>query len=315
MLKINYSMDLQKDFTSEIIELRADNEGEVIAVLLSSKFNVGKRKSVLYIHGYVDYFFHPHLCEEFHKNEFDFYALDLRKYGRSLLPHQTPNYCENIEEYYEELDLAIDLISKQSASVYLLGHSTGGLLTASYMNNGTLKDKISGLILNSPFLDMTHPSFQTKLAYKASKVITLFKPNAKIEGVLSPIYAKSVHKDFYGEWDFNLDWKPISGFSTYLKWYRAIVNAQNALRKSNIQVPVLLLHSNESFEPKSYTEKVKQADTVLNVNDMIRIGPSLGNSVTLIGIKGGMHDLFLSAIEVRKTVFRELFVWIDIINK
>lgn len=307
-------MDLKNDFSQDILKLKADNEGDVIAVLLNSRFNIGNRRSVLYIHGYVDYFFHPHLCEEFHKNEFDFYALDLRKYGRSILPHQTPNFCQNIEEYYEEINMAIERISKQSSSVYLFGHSTGGLLLSCYMNNGALKGKISGLILNSPFLDMTHPSYQTRLAYKASKLITWFKPDAKIEGVLSPIYAKSVHKDFYGEWDFNLNWKPIKGFSTYLKWYRAIVKAQRSLVKSNIEVPVLLMHSNESFQPKAYDEKVMKTDTVLNIDDMIRIGPSLGKSVTLIGIKDGMHDLFLSTKEVRKTSFRELFVWLDIVN-
>jgi alpha-beta hydrolase superfamily lysophospholipase len=35
------------------------------------------RKSVLYLHGYNDYFFHTHV-EKFNENNFDFYALDLR---------------------------------------------------------------------------------------------------------------------------------------------------------------------------------------------------------------------------------------------
>ena len=57
-------MDLNKDYTSQTIELRPDYEGEVNAVLISSNFNTGNRKSVLYIHGYIDYFFHPHLGEK-----------------------------------------------------------------------------------------------------------------------------------------------------------------------------------------------------------------------------------------------------------
>jgi len=149
------NMNLNTDFISTKIELDPDYEGEVIATLISSKLNKGDRKSVLYVHGYVDYFFHPHLCEEFHKNQFDFYALDLRKCGRSLLAHQKPNYCEDIEEYFEEITKSIDRIKENgSKSIYLLGHSTGGLTTSCYMNKGDRKEDIAALVLNSPFLDM-----------------------------------------------------------------------------------------------------------------------------------------------------------------
>ena len=105
-------MDLIKDYTSQTIKLTPDYEGEVTAVLTSSNFNAGNRKSVLYIHGYIDYFFHPHLGENFNENDFDFYALDLRKYGRSLLEHHHPNYCKNIEEYFEEISIALRQINE-----------------------------------------------------------------------------------------------------------------------------------------------------------------------------------------------------------
>lgn len=54
-------MDIVKDYTSETIKLTPDCGGEVTATLVSSKFNLGNRKSVLYLHGYVDYFFQAHL--------------------------------------------------------------------------------------------------------------------------------------------------------------------------------------------------------------------------------------------------------------
>ena len=50
-------MDLSKDYNREIITLKQDYEGEVIAVLVASNHNTGHRKSILYLHGYVDYFF------------------------------------------------------------------------------------------------------------------------------------------------------------------------------------------------------------------------------------------------------------------
>jgi alpha-beta hydrolase superfamily lysophospholipase len=304
-------MDLFKDFKSEIIKLPPDYEGEVIATLVSSKFNTGKRKSVLYIHGFVDYFFHPHLCEAFHNHGFDFYALDLRKCGRSILPHQRPDYCEDISEYYAEITSSIEIIKRdEPVSLYLLGHSTGGLIAACYMNSGEKRGEIKALILNSPFLDMPYSPFATRMMYTAAKAISKIYPDGKTKKGVSPVYSKSIHKDYYGEWDFNLDWKPINGFPMYYKWMIAIIDAQRSLKHSRIQVPVLLLHSSRSLKPKKHTPEVLQSDVVLNVEDMKEKGPKLGNDVTLVEIKDGQHDLFLSPENVRETAFTEMFNWL-----
>ena len=68
-------MNLETDYTYTTLALRPDYEGEVTAVLSASNLNTGKRKSILYLHGYIDYFFHPHLGEQSHAHDFDFYAL------------------------------------------------------------------------------------------------------------------------------------------------------------------------------------------------------------------------------------------------
>src|SRR5690554_7610758 len=142
------------NFTTQTILLKPDYEGEVTATLIASKANTGKRKSVLYIHGFIDYFFHEHLANEFSTNGYDFYALDLRKYGRSLMEHQHPNYCRSIEEYFEEISIVLRQIHEASKEkVVLLAHSTGGLITANYMNFGKEKNLVKTLVLNSPFFD------------------------------------------------------------------------------------------------------------------------------------------------------------------
>ena len=253
-------MNLETDFISTTIELPPDEDGEVIATLVSSKLNKENRKSVLYIHGYIDYFFHPHVCEVFHENSFDFYALDLRKYGRSLLPYQKPNYCESVEDYFEEISAAIHIIQqKGNGEIYLLGHSTGGLTASCYMNKGDKKEAITGLILNSPFFGMPQPKIITSFLYVATKLVASILPYAKVDKGPSSIYTKSIHKDYNGEWDFNLDWKPIDGFAMYFKWFIAIVEAQRSLKQSDINVPVLLLHASKSFKAK------KKIVTMLNL--------------------------------------------------
>ncbi len=307
-------MDLTKDYTSETIHLKPDYEGEVIAVLTSSNYNKGNRKSLLYLHGYVDYFFHSHLGEIFNAHNFDFYALDLRKHGRAILQHQHPNYCRDIEEYFEEISIAIREIKRKSKSLFLLAHSTGGLTASCYMNYGKEKHLIDGLILNSPFLDFNQSKIQKLLTVFFANTISKFSNYAKVEGVLSPAYGQSIHKDFYGEWDFNLDWKPIKGFLTYFKWLSAIARAQKSLRKSNIKVPVLILHSSNSIKTSEFSNKAMSNDIVLNVEDIKRVGKILGDNVTLLSIDNGQHDIFLSSKTVRENSFEKMFSWLSKTN-
>jgi alpha-beta hydrolase superfamily lysophospholipase len=308
-------MDLKNDYTSKTIKLNPDFEGEVIAVLTASNFNTGDRKSVLYLHGYVDYFFHPHLGENFNNNNFDFYALDLRKYGRSLLEHQHPNYCKDIEEYFEEISIAVREISSNSTALYILAHSTGGLIASSYMNYGKEKNLIEGLILNSPFLDFNQSKIAKLATYFVARVMSKVSNYAKVEGVLSPAYAQSIHKDYYGKWAFKLDWKPLKGFPTYFKWLVAIFSAQQKLKKSNIKVPILVMHSSGSLQISKFSKEAMSNDIVLDIKDIKRLGKRLGKEVTLCQVDNAQHDIFLSNIEVREAAFSKMFSWLINLKK
>lgn len=303
-------MNLATDFNQQTIALTPDYEGDVIATLLSSKHNTKNRKSILYIHGFIDYFFHPHVCQEFITKGYDFYAIDLRKYGRSILPHQRANYCKSINEYFEEITIAINQISKNSTGVYLLGHSTGGLIASAYMNSGVAKNKVSGIILNAPFLDLNQTNIEKKIMGFVAKTIAKISPYAKVNGALSPVYPKSIHKNFNGKWDFNLAWKPIKGFPTYFKWLVAIITAQQNLLQSNIQAPILLLHASKSIKTNKHSAQVMSADIVLDIEDMKRIGPKLGANVTLTAIKNAQHDVFLSSEKAQQDGFTAIFNWL-----
>ncbi|MGJ8660799.1 MAG: alpha/beta hydrolase [Bacteroidota bacterium] len=304
-------MDLQTDFKYDTLHLEKDYEGDVVATLISAKSNAGRKKAVLYLHGFIDYFFHPHVAKKFLENDFDFYALDLRKYGRALLPYQHPNYCKDLEEYFEEISIALRIIShNNSEDITLLGHSTGGLIACNYMNDGAERKLVKNLVLNSPFLNFNLP----KPVKKAGLVLAKFSSQAlqygKLEGALPPSYPESLHKDFHGEWEFNMAWKPIKGFPTFFKWLLAINRGQKKLKKSAINIPVLLLHSHQSKRIAKFNEQAHSADIVLNVEHMKSIGPKLGSNITLKEIQNGMHDLFLSPKEVREKAFSEMFGWL-----
>ena len=88
------------------IDLGTDDEGPVVATLIRRGAETPTRRAVLHVHGFADYFFHTEYAEWWTSRGYDFYALDLRKYGRSIRPHQTPNYVADLQEYYADLDLA-----------------------------------------------------------------------------------------------------------------------------------------------------------------------------------------------------------------
>lgn len=301
------------DFKYHTLNLEDDYEGKVTATLISSNCNNDNRIPVLYIHGFIDYFFHPHLAEEFHKHNYDFYALELRKYGHSLLSHQHPNYCKSITEYYEEISIAIQSIYRKcQIKIVLMGHSTGGLIVSLYMNNGREKNLVQSMILNSPFFELNMPFAIRKLLPILAKIAVVFNPYSKISNVISSVYGQSLHKDYYGEWDYNLQWKPLKGFPGYFAWLLAIVEAQKQIQnKSSIKVPVLVLFSSKSIFLPKYNSKAQVADTVLNVKHIASIGMKLGDKVTLKAIKNGLHDLFLSNLETRNFAFEVLFKWMS----
>lgn len=305
-------MNIETDFNFQTLQLADDYEGRVTATLIAAKANSGRKKAVLYLHGFIDYFFQAHVAEKFLEHDFDFFALDLRKYGRSILPHQHPNFCTDLSEYFEEISISLSQIyGEQKTEITLLGHSTGGLIAAAYMNDGTEKEKVKNIVLNSPFLDFYLSEPLKFIGLNVARLGSKILPYGKLNNGLPPSYPESIHKDYQGEWEFNLNWKPIQGFPTLFKWVLAIYNAQQNLHHSKIKVPVLLLHSHRSLKMTKFEEAAHSADIVLNVEHMKKIGPKLGENVTLIEIQNGMHDLFLSKKAVRENAFEELFQWLS----
>lgn len=299
------NFDQTHNFTINKLSSKDDYEGRVEATLISRLAANDSKKAILYVHGFVDYFFHNEFADWANSIGINFYAVDLRKYGRSLLPHQKPNNFKHYEEYFQDFDLAIDYIKgvDKNETLFLYGHSTGGLLTALYANNNRDNDLINGLILNSPFFDFNMPFLVKKLVPFISNIGKLF-PNISSPEKLKTGYAKSIHKDFKGEWNFNLDWKPIEGFGLNLGWINGIHTAQRELQTGlEIKCPVLVMYSSKSVVPGNYSEEMMTADSVLNVKDIAKFAKVIGIDVAEVVMEDGLHDLLLSRKDVRLKVY------------
>src|SRR4051812_45150830 len=162
------------------LPLGSDFEGEVVATLVKRLTPGGSRRAVLYVHGFVDYFFQTHLADFYVERGFDFYALDLRKYGRSLLPHQTPNFVRSLEEYFPELDEAVRIIRADHDVLLVNGHSTGGLITALWADRVNGQGLVDGLFLNSPFFDINAPAAVRRVGAGLVRVLSGPRPLAKL---------------------------------------------------------------------------------------------------------------------------------------
>ena len=312
-LNLTYVPDIAlPGFEATTLTFPDDYDGPVVATLVRRRADEPTPQAVLYIHGYTDYFFQAHLADAYNRHGYDFYALDLRKHGRSLLPGQHPNFCRDVREYDAEITAAIDRIEREGHTFLVLnGHSTGGLLAALYAHRGARRDKLNAVFLNSPFFAFNAPPAQ-KASLPLLALAGQVTPFRAVGGGVNSIYPKSIHKDYYGEWDFNLAWKPIEGFPAYYGWIGAIHRAQGAVRGGlSIRRPVLVMHSDCSAGGREWRELFRASDIVLNVEDMRQGAKRLGRHVTVVEIPGGVHDLVLSRRPVRDHVFAALFEWLD----
>ena len=306
---------LGEPFISQKISLSPDWEGERVASLISYSKSMPRRRAVLYIHGFIDYFFQTELAETIDNAGWDFFALDLQKYGRSLLPHQTPNYVRHLSDHKEELDAAIRILRNTGhEEIVLLGHSTGGLIASLWAESRQDDQElaIDGLILNSPWVDLNENWLLRKPGTALIKPIAGIIPDQTIS-FLDPTYARMLHTSGGGEWNFNLDWKPIEGFPVKLAWLNSVRTGQQRLAKGlNLNVPILLATAATSTDPKKKPEYAISTDSVLNVEHMHSLAHKLGGDVASARFDGGCHDLALSSVPVRNKYFKTLTQWLAI---
>lgn len=265
--------------------------------------------AVLYVHGFSDYFLQDEMARMFNDAGYDFYAVDLRKYGRSLMPGQRMFEVRDLHEYFPDIDAAVEIIhSAGLGRIVLLGHSTGGLTASLYMSEHP-SPLIRALILNSPFLDWNLPR-AARAALPLLSALGRRFPRIPVRQKPDPGYAETLAADLGGEWSYRKEWKPDVLPDVDAGWVRAIHTAQIALRRRQVNVPVLLMHSSDSVRPGDDRAKYARADAILNVGAIARYGRRLGPDVTEVVVDNGLHDLVLSPLPVRRLVYDEMLAWL-----
>lgn len=313
--------ELGADYEKRTIPLGVDPDGEgtIDATLVRRTPPRTVDASVLYVHGYSDYFFQKELADFFTERGFAFYALDLRKCGRSRRDGQTGHYVSNLALYDAELDRGLAIIREETGDkpVVLAAHSTGGLIVPLWLDRmnraagGVAAAGIVGLILNSPWFDLQGKPWMRTVGTRAIAAAAKFKPRSVIKVPPSDAYGTSLHVSGKGEWEFNTAFKPLAGFPVTYGWMTAIRRGHAKLHRGlDIGVPSLVLRSSRSWFARAWSPEVDEADAVLDVRQIAQWVGCLGDSVTSIPIPGARHDIFISKDEARKAAYDAVDGWL-----
>jgi alpha-beta hydrolase superfamily lysophospholipase len=317
--------DVLPGYWQRTIPLGTDpaGEGEIVATLVRRGEPAGARHAVLAVHGYTDYFFHTELADRFADRGFAFYALDLQKCGRSRRDGQTPHFITDLAHYDTELERALSVVREPGPTggrpkVLVYGHSSGGLIVPLWLDRLRRRDPaahagVGGLVLNSPFLDLHGPAVLRHSA-TAAVIAGLSRVRSKsvVRGPSEGGYGTTLHRDYHGEFDYNLLWKPLGGFPITLGWLHAIRRGQARLHRGlDVGVPNLILRSDHTVAETTDPESMQSGDAVLDVNQIAKWAGCIGNRTTIVPVPDAKHDVFLSLNHARRTAYRELDLWLD----
>jgi alpha-beta hydrolase superfamily lysophospholipase len=297
-----------------------DGEGDLVATLVRrGEPEPCTTRAVLVVHGFTDYFFHTELADHFAARGFAFYALDLHKCGRSWRDGQTPHFTTDLSRYDTELERALDVIGAASAvDVLVYGHSAGGLIVSLWLDRLrrrglTQRKRVTGLVLNSPWFDLQGPAIlRTPPAAAAIAALSRVRKRMVVRPPTEGGYGTTLHRDYAGEFDYDLRWKPVGGFPVTFGWIHAIRRGHAALHRGlDVGVPNLILRSDRSVREVSDPDLIQRGDAVLDVAQIARWAGCLGNRTTVVPVRDAKHDVFLSVPESRRIAFAELDAWLN----
>jgi alpha-beta hydrolase superfamily lysophospholipase len=302
-------------YEQRTVELEPDDEGDVVVTVVrhapETEEPIRPARAVLYVHGWSDYFFQTELAETWHGLGAAFYAVDLRKYGRSLRPHQTPGYVEHLVDYDPDIAAALDVVRDElgaHVAIMLMGHSTGGLVAALWAHRHP--GVVRGLVLNSPWLELQGSSVARTVSGPAIRQLARFQPRTPLPNVDPGYYARTLRDRDDGDWVIDDAWRPVPSFPVRAGWLRAIISGHARVAAGlTIDCPVLVLLAERSLFSTRWSEDMRSADIVLDVEPLARRAAHLGQVVTIVRIPGGMHDLTLSAPAPRARFFAEIVRW------
>lgn len=271
----------------------------------------------LYLHGWSDYFFHPHVANFFNDRGYDFWAIDLRRNGRSLREGDVATAIGDLSDYAEEISRTIDMASTAARErgltpkkPVIYAHSTGGITTVTWAARNP--GQASALLLNSPWLELHGGPLVRRALLPMLEALARTRPLSSVIPGTPGFYARTLHTHFGGHWDWHVPYKPFESFPMPACTLAAVARAQNQLAGGlNIREPIFMTASTRSALEPFFTRRAYTSDAILNVEDQVKNARHAGPDLTVARIPGATHDMALALEAPRKLFFLELAAYMD----
>lgn len=291
-------------WTATTLPLRPDGvEPDPVATLVR-RVAAPSRRAVLYVHGFVDYFFQTHVGDALVGAGYDFAALDLRDFGRSIRPGRRANSPTDLGRFAEEIDAAVRILRADHDQVALMAHSMGGLVCSLWAD--ARPGVVDAVVLNSPWLDLRGNWFERTVETRLVDLVGRVAPSLPVAKI-GPHYGPALHASTGGEWDYALAWKPFEGFPATAGFVRTVRRGHaRVARGLAIDAPVLVLASDANGPDDRWHDQLVTTDSVLDVAHIAARAVLLGPDVTFVEVPGGAHDLALSPSPTRERYLDEV---------
>lgn len=250
----------------------------------------GKVKAtVLIVHGLHEHSNrYQHLAAFLSEHGYAVYGMDLPGHGRSV---GLRSYVDELQDFFDPLDFCLDLIHEQQPGlpIYLLGHSMGGGIGASYLTKK--QAQFQGAVFSGPLVMV--PDYVSDFTLKVGKILSDILPKVRILA----IDAQGVSRDpavveAYINDPLVYTGKVTARLSNEINQAIALIEKDGA----TIDIPLLLLHGGaDSLCNPAYSEylhdKVSSQDKKLIIYD------------------GLYHEIFNEP--EKKDVFSDLLQWLE----
>lgn len=269
------------------------------------------RAAVLHVHGYNDYFYQAELADWFGEQGLAFYAVDMRRSGRSLRPGDHPHDMRDIAEQGDDIEAALAAIAELHPGLPIIvhAHSTGGLAAAIWAADRP-HPALAGVILNSPLLGL-HMSSRDKVAARVLPLVVKLRPRAVV-GDRPAIYAKYLHVSGGGPAEFDVTWKTPRGVPARAQWVYAVTQAWKRIDAGlGIEAPLLVARSDSSGPERDDNPRLMEQDVVVDTDATAERTALLGPGARELVVRGGIHDLSQSSPEPRAAYFAGVASFID----
>lgn len=306
----SWHADILPGYEARYVNQGVAFDGPCRSTIIRKLSHPGVKRAYLYIHGFNDYFFQSEMGQRFVDSGYNFYAVDLRRYGRSREPWQYPFNIRNINEYYADIDSALSQIRRDgNTDITLAGHSTGGLTVTCFAAEKGDKCGVDRVVTDSPFYEWNFNSFMRNVGAPVIGFLGKIFPNSKIKQDKCDGYAYSLLKEYHGQWEYNTEWKMIFSPPVTYSWVGAINSGQSRMMKKrgNIAVPLLVMHSSRKIDGCGWTPEFQTGDAVLDPAMIKARGEKLGHERMVCAIDSGIHDLILSEQRPREAAYDTIF--------